>query len=56
MIDSAIVLTKEEYAELLRASERIAAVERLFESTQYATAQDVAAILGIEREVYYELQ
>ena len=51
-----VILSLKEYDELVKATEKIAAVERLFKATQYVTAQDIAAILGIEREDPYEIK
>ena len=40
-----------EYNDLVRASERIAAVERLVFSDSYVSINDILALLDIERKV-----
>ena len=47
-------ITLEEYAELIRAQERISVVERLIAENEYISTKDIAAVLGIsvpERKV-----
>ena len=39
----------EEYAELVKKAERIAATERLINSGSYVTVDDIAAVLDIKR-------
>lgn len=45
-----ITISLTEYAELVKSTERIAAVERFLNSNKYVTASDVASLLGIERK------
>ena len=48
MYENTVVLTKEEYESLVRASEKISATERYLKANKYVTIADIAAILGIE--------
>jgi hypothetical protein len=43
-------ITTEEYSELVRASERIAVVERLAQENKYINTDDVMTILNIKKE------
>ena len=43
-----ITITSEEYAELTKAQERIAVVERLFNKNIYVSIGDLCAVLNIE--------
>jgi hypothetical protein len=47
-MENIITITREEYNNLIRASERIAAVERLCARSNYVSIDDVKIILDIE--------
>ena len=44
-----VTLPKSEYEELIRDSERVQVIERYMNGNKYASATDIAAILGIEK-------
>lgn len=48
MEEKTVEITVQEYHELLRKAERIAAVERLCEKSDYVALEDVKIILCIE--------
>jgi hypothetical protein len=48
MNDKVITITLEEYKELLKSAERLAAVKRFLDGTDYPTITDIQCILGIE--------
>ena len=45
-----VTVSLSEYAALVSASVRIEAAERFLNANRYVTADDVAAVLGIERK------
>ena len=49
-MDNKVLITKEEYAELIRCAEKIAAVERYVDRQYYFDAKDIISILGIKEE------
>lgn len=51
MNEITITITLEEYNNLVRAAERIAAVERLLARTSYVCMEDVKVVLDIEEPV-----
>ena len=50
-MENTITITREEYNELIRASERIAAVERLCARSSYVCVDDVKHVLDIKEPV-----
>lgn len=50
-MENTITISREEYNELIRAAERISAVERLFARSQYVNTDDVKIILDIKEPV-----
>lgn len=50
-MENTITITREEYNELIRASERIAAVERLCARSSYVGIDDVKHVLDIKEPV-----
>lgn len=48
MYENTVVLTKDEYESLVRASEKISATERFLKEEKFVTIANIAAILGIE--------
>ena len=50
MYENTVVLTKDEYANLVRASEKISATERLIKKNKYVTIAEVTSVLGIVNE------
>lgn len=50
MFENTVVLTKDEYADLLGKAERISVLERVLKTTKYVTIEEVARILNIEWE------
>lgn len=50
-MENTITITREEYNELIRASERIAAVERLCARSDYVSIGDVKCVLDIKEPV-----
>ncbi len=55
-MENTITITREEYNELIRASERIAAVERLCTRGDYVSVGDVKHILDIKEPVTGETE
>mgnify|MGYP003435922694 CR=1 FL=1 len=51
MFENTVVLTKEEYADLLAKAERISTLERMFKASKYVSIEEVATVLGIEMKV-----
>lgn len=47
MNENTITITIDEYKELVRKAERIAAVERMFTSGSYISTDDIKPVLGI---------
>lgn len=47
---SNIEISREEYNDLVRDSERVAAMERFLTAHEYISREDIIAILGIERK------
>lgn len=45
-----IEVSKNEYEELVRASEKIAAAKRFLAANEYVSTKDLAALLDIDRE------
>lgn len=50
MYENTVVLSKDEYENLVRASEKISATERLIKENKYVTVAEVASILDIVKE------
>lgn len=50
MSNQVLLIDKEEYDELLRNSEKIAAVERYVAIHYYHSADDIIALLGLRKE------
>lgn len=50
MTENTITITLDEYRELLKKAERIAAVERMLTITKYVSMDDVKIVLGIGKE------
>lgn len=50
MFENTVVLTKEEYADLLGKAERISTLERVIKTSKYVTLEEVTQILNIEWE------
>lgn len=48
MNENTITITLEEYKELLKKAERIAAVERMFNQTSYVNTEDIKIVLDIK--------
>lgn len=48
--DNLIAIPREEYNELVRASEKIAAVERFINESTYTSEKDIMIILGIKKK------
>ena len=48
--DNMIEIPREEYNELVRASEKIAAVERFINESAYTSEKDILIILGIKKK------
>lgn len=46
--DTYIVITKEEYCQLVEKAERIAAAERIIKNGDYFAIQTIYAVLGIK--------
>lgn len=49
MNENTITITLDEYRELIAKAERIEAVGRMIDSTNYVNVDDIKAILGIEQ-------
>ena len=45
-----ITIPVEDFRNLIRQAERVAAVERLIANLKYVTVDDIKAVLGIEKE------
>lgn len=50
MAEHCIIIDVEEYGELIRKAERIAAVERLVNSDGYVSEKNILTVLGIEKK------
>ena len=48
-----ITIPVEDFRNLIRQAERVAAVERLIANLKYVTVDDIKAVLGIEKEGNY---
>ena len=46
-----IIITVDEYRELVEKAERIAAVERMMNRTDFVSNEDIYAVLGIKKKV-----
>lgn len=51
MEERTITITLNEYNELIAKAERISAVERVLERTEFPTIEDVKAILDVKEKV-----
>lgn len=49
-----VVLTKDEYKELIEKAERIALIERLLDNGNYISVEELHLILNIKKENSYE--
>jgi hypothetical protein len=48
MYENTVVLTKDEYANLVRKAERISVLQKFVKESKYVSLEEVAWILGIE--------
>ena len=48
MYENTVVLTKDEYANLVRKAERISVLQKFAKESKYVSIEEVAWILGIE--------